>query len=483
MFSAEFRFQGENPFDILAELIQITYSNEQEGDNLFEKSESMEVLNHVEEFVRENPAFSGGAETLYAGIPPGEAAAMRRWPYLDSFSHALELLKRLDRALDISDILKSEYVKSLAGKGFEALNGNGEETGLSILPRLETINDIPPPEAPPEWERKYADAFAPGINRELKNTFYVERRELALGGAPCRAVHHILPGAFMEKNLPLVIAASPLLREDILFIRRISSQEKNGPSRNRFSVEGLTDPELVKTRLLAAFRCAVSAGAGILVFPEMLGCEEFTKPDFFEQLRASAEPDAPLPWLTLLPTWWHDRRNELYILDGAGRALCVQKKLTPFEYKEGGIQYLEDIDRGDPVVHVLHIEGLGRVTFPICRDLLHPDIQHLLVDVLKSTLLLCPSYSQHKAEFNNTAVHPVAAGAYTLWLNTCAAGWRQSERFEYVGLFSGPMEENVRVRLCPKCGWSCGAADEPCVFFVTLDTTEPWPAVTCAHNR
>ena len=225
------------------------------------------------------------------------------------------------------------------------------------------------------------------------------------------------------------------------------------------------------------------------MYPEMLGDASMfdstgNVSSFFAQLQEEAEAaEYSGPAIILPPTWWHDKRNQLHVIDGSGGTICVQEKQNSFLYPDDKTkrEYLEDLRGTPPVVQVLHVPYIGRITFPICKDYLVVAYRELLARVLRSTLMLCPSYSKGKFSFHISAPAELEYGCYSLWINTCSALPEEEAPPDYVGLIAAP-NTDFACSLKPQCKGQCGSADDPCLFLVEINRTGSAPRITVREH-
>lgn len=469
-------------FDLLAEWIQHlaaldprAYANKDARETL---DSPPELHDEVASFFMMHPCLQDEMALVIQGIPADVVNEIQEWTHYQSFMHMVEFLARLTRMLRVSTIIKYAVTAKMKD-GFESLNDNAAETGIQILPKVRSINDSLEPaansaeaKAGDGVEKHWATDRLAGINSELSGIYYIEADKLTVNRISFSVKHHIVEDSFfLENKKDFLIGVSPVSQGNFLEVDYETRSDPNA-ERNYFKVTGLKDEELVKDRITAAILEACSRGVDILVFPEMLGNAETTSSTFIEAVADLAlEKGLPMPPLLLLPTWWHDYSNELYVVDGSGRCVCVQQKQYPFSlpHKETGKKHQEDLRFDRHIVHVVHIPGLGRLTFPICRDYLEPEYLPWLAETLRSTFFFCPSYSEHKTQFDLTAPGEVKYGCYTVWSNTCAANWDKEKSPSHVGLVSGPMAKGEYIKhLEPECGGICGAQTDPCLFVVRI---------------
>ena len=129
----------------------------------------------------------------------------------------------------------------------------------------------------------------------------------------------------------------------------------------------------------------------------------------------------PAPFLNIGPTSWHEGKNKVHVLGESGSRLCIQQKQNAFALKEGDKTWKENLISPEPVVHILHLPGFGRIAIPICKDLLTTDYRDLLTKTLHCTLVICPSFSPGKTSFGLAAASDRDCGCYVIWRNTCSA--------------------------------------------------------------
>lgn len=483
-------FQNENPFNILAlfisrlpQLDEEMYRSKDKRDALLDTED---WDNQVFSFLSTLDEFNDIDALLRDGITQESLDRLQKW-HEDNpgFSPMLSLICGLDYTLSWDNILRSSYLVVALKDGFDALNDNVEETGILILPRVPSLNDpLDRTEVRSGAPQKtWAYHWEPGINEELTNTYYVRKNELTVNGTSYRVIHKIIRDWVVGN--PTLFAVSPISKNAQLLepICYVSEGKK------RFAIRGVENPELIRRRVRAAYIKAAEAGASLLIYPEMLGDESMFTPaegfsDFFSQLGDEvAEAGYSSPALILPPTFWHDKHNELYVIGGDGGYVCVQEKQNPFLYCSNTVheKYLEDLQGVAPVVQVIHVPHIGRLTFPICKDYLVPGYRELLVRTLRSTIMLCPSYSQGKFSFSISVPAELEYGCYSLWANTCSAFPETNSPPTYIGLFAAPNTELVQ-RFEPKCKGLCGSVDDACLFFVEIKRTGMTPEITVREH-
>lgn len=483
-------FQYENPFNILAQLIaslpeldKALYQSKDRRDTLTDINEwDDKVFDLLSTF----PEFNDIDGLLRNGITRETLEQLHAWCQKNSeFSPILALICGLDHILYWDNILKSSYVAVCLKDGFEALNDNWEQTGILVLPRVPSLND-PLDRAAASYDapkKTWAYAWEPGVNEELTNTYYVEKKQLTVNNKTYTVVHRVTKDWVVGNRI--LLAVSPISKEAQL--DGPHCYESDGSC--RFSIEGMSNSEYIRHRVKSAYKKAAEEGAGLLVYPEMLGERTMFTPlegtsDFFSQLGEEVDKAGySSPAIILPPTWWHDKHNQLYVIGGDGRQICVQEKQNPFQYynDKTGRNYLEDLQDPSPIIQVLHVPNVGRITFPICKDYLVVPYRELLARTLRSTLMLCPSYSRGKFSFNISAPAELEYGCFSLWVNTCSALSEEDSPPDYVGLIAAPNPERT-FYFEPKCNGQCGLTDDACLFLVEIKRTGGAPEIVMGEH-
>lgn len=479
-------FQYENPFNILASLIadlpRLSAELYQSKDSRDTLTDTGDWDDKVYDLLSAFPELDDIDVLLRDGMTPETVNRLHTWcKENEGFSPVLSLVCGLDSVLSWDNILNSSYLKVYLKDSFEALNDNWKQTGILVLPRVPSLNDpFDRFETGPDSPGKtWAYAWEPGINEELTNTYYVEKNTLTVNTKTYTVIHKVVRDWVVENSI--LFAASPIARGTQVLEPLCYESE----GRCCFSIEGLNNPEYINRRVKSACKKAAEEEADLLIFPEMLGEKAMFTPaegisDFFSQLRKDVHNTGyRSPTLILPPTWWHDKHNQLHVIDGDGGYICVQEKQTPFLYhcSKTDKKYLEDIQDTPPVIQVLHIPKVGRITFPICKDYLVTSYRELLVRALRSTLMLCPSYSKGKFAFTISVPAELGYGCYSLWINTCSALPENASPPAYVGLVAAPNTELV-YRFEPQCGGQCGSMDDACLFLVEIKRTGEAPEIT-----
>ena len=426
------------------------------------------------------------------GLPTFFAEWFERWELNNDFKAIYTLLRNLSREIDISDLVS--YVSRYPG--LEALNHNVDSTGIIILPRFPAINQpiesveiithdngLSPEKEPFSW----ADT---GNHLQMKSLYYTEPKFLSTrSGRKIKIENYIIergsPRTCLDK---LIVAVCPISRGT--FLRTKLENSPDPITGYVFEITGLNRKNYIRSRIKAAYLAACQSRADILMFPEMLGEEATFQRDFWDSLCDLAD-DAGYkkkPWLILTPTWWHNYTNELRVYNEGNECLFEQQKQFPFDYgilKHGKkVQAAEDIRNPNSVIHILHVNGIGRLMIPICKDFLIEEYQDIMLRELQATVLLIPSFSFGSTRFNLEMSRAIPYGCYEIWLNTCSALWSNGKPPRFIGIVSSPFltqdgTPSIHPML-PQCNGYCGSDNDACMFLATIDLDEN-RAIHCEH--
>ena len=475
-----------NPYDLIAEMI----AHISHLDAFYYNSRTYRDAVQVEEmteaarmFLESQPFFSGKRTEeiteaiINKGIPLELAEAIRAWDKFDQFFYALELLQLLESFYSWEAVIKSPFVRLQMENTFESLNTNVDQTKVLILPKVPSLSDSITPED--DAQKKTGYYWKIGVNEELKNLYYVNVEELNRAGIKYKIVHQILDVGFFGDKDYLRIAMSPIVKADLLTVEHYTRSSESITS-GLFSVnETLKDPRLVNQKICAAIGLAAENNADILVFPEMLGTEQIEddtdEGSLLKQIAQQLEDEGKaMPYLVVGPSRWNNNKNRLSLFDASGKRIAIQEKQHPFLHKDSNdLEDLLDIRRE---IRVLHIPRIGRLSFPICVDYLNDSYMQLLAVDMRSTLLICPSYSFGKRHFNLASRSCVKYDCYTVWLNTCAA-FAEAELPDYIGLVSGPFVKKDVQLIQPKCAGVCKDSAAGCVFLLQVNMDKENPGI------
>lgn len=441
-------FYNSNNWDLIAKII----SKLQEQENIEQKIRSFKSLDEEKRGGILKDVFMrlGGC-----GFPHGT----QQDAYSDFVVHLseeelpyylMEALRYMDVKLDHgNDAAKFMQDSEISVSPMRQLNKNAEELGIMILPKLGCA-----------WSRKARNmenaenkstelSLNKGINELMQNYYYINEKEL---GRYKIKNFVIKSGEKFHSTDYLRIAVSPLTNGDVLNVKEytkggqkkigiagVGSNKLNKKIKSQFFVS----EDKLSDKVKRVIEESAKIQADILMFPEMLGTKQSRESALKLLAELDTEEGGHIPLITLLPTEWAckggdgdnactpeeaiSNTNTLYVacrgdlMDGESyKASFGQQKQTPYFETDGVLSgRVEDIE-SDGLIYVLHVPNLGRITFPVCADLLSTDYRKMLIERLGATLVLCPSFSKGFNDFIRLTNTGADAGCRIVWCNSCA---------------------------------------------------------------
>lgn len=152
----------------------------------------------------------------------------------------------------------------------------------------------------------------------------------------------------------------------------------------------------------------------ILLFPELLGNDEMKNVVRKKLLKSRCE----FPKLIVLPSVWKDGRNTTRVVNRYGIEIFEQGKRTPYIDKKNYRENLKVYRK----INVMHVRGFGRILIMICRDFLEVRELQRILDELRPTMIMVPSFSTGYHDFDRVKGICEAHECVVVWVNSCAGG-------------------------------------------------------------
>ncbi len=385
------------------------------------------------------------------------------------------MICRLDSLVDIDTLVHDYDVNNISSENtehiFQGLNDNIAETGVIILPKVYAVKTEyvrrDKDGKDKSIVRKDADYWMDDLNKHLNNLYYVKMEQLE--GYKINNVIFSLPKEKINSNF-INIGVTPICKVPMLSLIKINDNiinyDEQGNESRSFSIEGIKEISTVENNYMQSYYLACDNDIDIFVAPEMLGTEKLTESDEYG-FNDCYMGNAKSPFLILAPTIWKDNSNVLNVFSKSGELLGKQYKQYPYEYKGTFGNCQENLVNTPREILLIHMPGVGRIAFSVCVDFLHPDYRRKLISVLKSTLLICPSYSMGSANFEKSIDSGTEFDVRCVWLNSCSAIEGLSEPPDYIGVVSMPIvsETSPRTRIKPTCRGNCGKG---CLFKIRM---------------
>ncbi len=338
------------------------------------------------------------------------------------------LLYYMDRGIE--DCYKQQIGFEDDVEVMDALNANREETQISVLKKVKC-----------KWAHREYGRRIKGI---MDNFYYIDHMEMD----HMNVRHYILdPGLlFFDRKSELKLAISPVTQKETVEFSNPYERpnEKTGAMQKLFRVESVIDENWIQEQIIENICIAGKNGADILVFPEMLGTQNMLL-EVRKRLRQNETAD--IPGLIVFPSIWEKTENDMAnankscLLLNGDEVLFEQHKRCDYKYDTPEGPVYEDINRDrkkNNVVHMLHVEGLGRICIIICYDYLDTYNRELIMKNLCPTLVCNPSFSTGSFNFEILGESYFKQGCNWIWCNTCSAAnlTEKEKNFEIIGMIT-----------------------------------------------
>ncbi len=383
------------------------------------------------------------------------------------------VLCQLDTLIDINKLIELyNYNKIYDGKmckSFDSLNQNSIETGITIIPKVQSLPNtfyIKKDDSFSDKEYRDSNYWYDNINEHFNNVICI--KNTALNGYK---IKNVMIDLFRDRNREkIVIGVTPFCNDDLNSIMEVVRYCDKGTGKQHFKIEKYHDSKKLTDRFMGILSKAKDNNVDILMGPEMLGSLELCETDtlgFNPILRKKA---GSMPYLVITPTVWVDGKNYLSVYLGSGELIGHQYKQHSFELADSKERFEEDLTDTPREILLLHIPGWGRIVLPICVDFLETRYRDILARELKATLMLCPSYSSGTVQFGNASGSVRDFGTRLVWLNSCSALRKFGNIPDTIGLVSVPVtnpnsiEQNA-TPIKPQCNGECS---KNCLFTITI---------------
>lgn len=378
----------------------------------------------------------------------------------------------LDTFINVGEIINKYDVngrkKSKSMKSFISLNDNSDETGIYIIPKVESLpNTFFVIEDGKIVDKNYKNAnyWYDDINNHFHNIIYVKLSNLN-GFKIKNVVIKLFQNVERDK---IVIGLTPGCNTPINELMD-APKYRGKDGQLHFKVEKYIDPQKLTNAYINCLEKAKQLNADLLIAPEMLGTSDLNEANEYGYNLMFKDTSGHSPYLIITPSFWCDGDNYISIYSKSGKLIGKQHKQYGFELGENGERYAEDLKNSTKEILLLHIPGWGRMVFPICVDLLITQYRDILSRELKADFIICPSYSQGTAQFINVSGTVRDFDTRLIWINSCSALKEITDTPPNVGFVSVPSAipdcmQELAYPLIPKCQGKCSI---PCLFTATI---------------
>lgn len=259
----------------------------------------------------------------------------------------------------------------------------------------------------------------------------------------------------LEKNIKIAIAP---ISKDAWFDVQLDEENKQF----KCSYSKLETNQRVNDYLCAVIKDAAEKNVNIIVFPEM-AANPSTEKCVKEYLLNHPKIKESVIFI-VMGTNWMNGVNEGCILSGSGSEIIRTKKRTPFSIVKRNnddiCEYMEYLsDTRGPLI-MFDVNGIGRVSWVICRDLLADQIRMVSMR-LSCALQIVSAYTEKTSEMFQRAKSAAAEyGMITALCNHCVCNERSAERgFVYVPCIDEQSRFFVDRSQSSFCNKQCQATD------------------------
>lgn len=360
----------------------------------------------------------------------------------------------------------------------KSLNSNYLETGVCISPKFPVSNAINITSTPAMPRSLVSQNALYGINGSLLNVSYrpyekdsPKVQHIILSERACHEGEQCLP---QETR----IVFSPLTdRSDLLVTQNCDLPDQY----QGFEITNLADPSYIEKRFSKTWLESCKKRPDIFFAPEMLSTDNMIRIEnggstFLRPLLKEAAMNGWIPpRLTIMPTHWKNRANQVLVFDETGQYLGTQFKCTPYvDQKKSRIEALSPANSAD--VLMIHMKNQQRVAIAICAEFItnKKRISCFLCEQLEATLILVPSYSNGERDFVDSLPTLKPYGTSVIWGNCCGAVCDEESQGPTQRTVGGcsyaGIDNPTRFGPIVNCNFRCGTSSA-CFFMIDIPTT------------
>jgi len=298
-------------------------------------------------------------------------------------------LQILDKAL-FENILVESWKEELGEAQY--LNSNQTETGIGILPYYHCGWDL----SSERFNRSH------DLNVFIDNFLVVD-----LDNLKDISVKNIFIDSSIKLNKARIkIGLSPLWRWESF---KSKNEVENG--NKVINIEYCSNSKKENDIIGKTIDKATEENVDILLFPEMLGNDEMSK-----CIRKKLIKFRPMyPQIIVLPSIWKKGTNKSKVINRYGIEIFEQGKRIPFIDKDRFCENLAPYNE----LNVMHIRGFGRILIMICRDFLEVENLEKILNELRPTVILVPSFSTGYHDFDRVKGICEGHECVVVWVNSC----------------------------------------------------------------
>lgn len=397
----------------------------------------------------------------------------------NSILEAYHLCKWMDQKItyeDIDDVLTGKLsiyrlIPLTAYNYFEieAMNDNYEQVGIWINPKLPIFKSYIVGDEMVERTTASRAAFY-GMNGELLNTcYFVWNKNTVVHNIIIPYQYEEIEGE-EERDIKFKVGFIPVSDRADIIVPTYKEAMDDKYKMKKMYIDSPQYTEEICNRLRQGLELACSNDVDIVFAPEMLGNEQtekrtgnyndYVRPIYVKAVENGNKP----PWITIMPSFWHNEVNSATMVFRDGRVMGSQKKYTPYiDFKSCSMEGIKKAKKRD--IYLIHVYGVHRIAISICAEFIDGFDNELICGQLGATMIIVPSYSHGERDFINQLGTLFPYGTSVVWGDCCGA---ISHSPKVIGGCSIVGHNEIhRMGDCCQCSYSC-ASKEGCLFVVDL---------------
>ncbi len=324
--------------------------------------------------------------------------------------------------LTILDSSMSKYIENYVTKeAIKGINSNADQTKVQLLPRVKC-----------SWEHSNRGSCHYNGLINYLNFFYFIDMNKTNGYEIWNQFLSDDTFSTARKRKALKIGMCPLTNQGNL---NWTKETRNGIG--YFSITDIEDKEIIEENMLKLNVELKKHQVDIAIMPEMLGNHQIEEnfKEIFSEFPDDGCENCPL---IVFPSIWSNHHNIVTVFNEQGDIVIQQEKQHPFLYTiSKDERYLEDI-QPEKKISLIHCDGVGRIAILICKDALMIEYIQMVLNILKVTLLIIPSFSTGNYDFQEIVQCCRSADCCVCWINTCSVAnlnGANNKKLEPIGFF------------------------------------------------
>lgn len=239
--------------------------------------------------------------------------------------------------------------------------------------------------------------------------------------------------------------------------------------KEKFNITGYTEDvkELKNTYAHMIQKCKEASDIDFVVFPEMLMTEEILE---------IIKKESNIAAFVCNGTIWNNHKNVCHVTDADGNQIFSYDKKSTFEFGRDGKIYTEGLEYDSKnekeEYDFIDIEGIGRVSVCICKDIMHTDLLYVH-EKMHTDVLIVPAFSPSLDVKSKAQSFSEEHQCIVLFANSCGAFYDKQKSMEQnrkdlkkgeVGFVVLPAKDKSSERTYNLLSYSAGQCMEMCTL-------------------